>query len=47
MNNKYLTNKSINEFIKYRKCIFYDSLNFPEVYNNGFELQTFGRTLLG
>jgi hypothetical protein len=46
MNNKYLTDELINDFTKYRNCILYDPFKFPEVYNNGFETQTFGRTYL-
>lgn len=46
MNNKYLTDDLINQFIKYRNCIFYNPNNFNEVYNNNFETQTFSRTYL-
>lgn len=36
----------IKKFIQYRKCIFYNPIEFSEVINNGFEIETFGRTYL-
>ena len=36
----------IQKFIQYRNCIFYNPIDFPEVINNGFEIETFGRTFL-
>jgi hypothetical protein len=36
----------IQKFIQYRNCIFYNPISFPEVINNGFEIETFSRTFI-
>ena len=46
MNNKFLTKELIEQFKKYRNCIYYSPFNFEELYNKNFELQTFSRTYL-
>lgn len=46
MSNKFFNEELINKFENYRNCIFYNPLNFTEVYNNNFELQTFSKTFL-
>lgn len=42
----FMDEETIQKFIQYRNCIFYNPLEFSEVINNGFEIETFSRTYL-